>query len=57
MEAFLCNQRCNIVGKAAAGSGFINNSAGGPTYCAWQNTTGSAQTIYGGNVCCRVPGR
>ena len=44
-------------GVYSQGSGFINNSAGGPTYCAWQNTTGSAQTIYGGNVCCRVPGR
>lgn len=39
------------------GSGYNNNTPSNPTFCAWQNTTGSNQTVFGGNVCCRVPGR
>ena len=44
-------------GVYSQGSGYISNFTSSPTYCAWQNTTGSAQFVYGGNVCCRVPGR
>ena len=39
------------------GSGFNANNPSGATFCAWQNTTGANQTVFGGNVCCRVPGR
>ncbi|WP_290890971.1 hypothetical protein [Arenimonas sp.] len=44
-------------GVYAQGSGYNANSPGSPTFCSWQNTTGSNQTTFGGNVCCRVPGR
>jgi hypothetical protein len=39
------------------GSGYNANSPGNATFCSWQNTTASSQTVFGGNVCCRVPGR
>ena len=44
-------------GVYSQGSGYNANSAGNATFCAWQNTTASSQTVFGGNVCCRVPGR
>ncbi len=44
-------------GVYSQGSGYNANSAGNATFCAWQNTTGAAQQTFGGNVCCRVPGR
>jgi hypothetical protein len=39
------------------GSGYNANSPVNSTFCSWQNTTASSQTVFGGNVCCRVPGR
>lgn len=44
-------------GVYSQGSGYNSNAAGNSTFCAWQNTTGANQTVFGGNVCCRVPGR
>ncbi|MBL8299690.1 MAG: hypothetical protein JNN30_15245 [Rhodanobacteraceae bacterium] len=44
-------------GVYSQGSGYNANSPSGQTFCAWQNTTVSSQTTFGGNVCCRVPGR
>jgi len=44
-------------GVYSQGQGFNANVAGNATFCAWQNTTGVAQQVYGGNVCCRIPGR
>lgn len=44
-------------GVYSQGSGYNANSAANPTFCAWQNTTGVSQTVFGGNICCRVPGR
>lgn len=44
-------------GVYSQGSGYNANAAGNPTFCSWQNTTASNQTVFGGNVCCRVPGR
>lgn len=44
-------------GVYSQGSGYNANTAGNVTFCAWQNTTASNQTVFGGNVCCRVPGR
>jgi hypothetical protein len=41
-------------GVYSQGSGYNANVPSNPTF--WQNTTGSAQTVFGGNVCCRVPG-
>jgi len=41
-------------GVYSQGSGYNSNAPGNPTFCAWQNTTGSNQTVFGGNVCCRV---
>lgn len=43
-------------GVYSQGSGYNANAAGNATFCAWQNTTGTSQTVFGGNVCCRVPG-
>lgn len=37
------------------GSGYNANAPGNSTFCSWQNSTGSSQTVFGGNVCCRVP--
>lgn len=42
-------------GVYSQGSGFNANNSSGATFCAWQNTTGANQTVFGGNVCCRVP--
>ncbi|MFZ5638878.1 MAG: hypothetical protein ACOY82_20085 [Pseudomonadota bacterium] len=44
-------------GVYSQGSGYNANAAGNATFCSWQNTTGAAQQVFGGNVCCRVPGR
>lgn len=44
-------------GVVSQGSGYNANSASNGTFCAWQNTTASSQTVFGGNVCCRIPGR
>jgi hypothetical protein len=44
-------------GVVSQGSGFNANVVGNTTFCAWQNTTAASQTVFGGNVCCRVPGR
>lgn len=44
-------------GVHAKGSGFNGNNSAQPTFCNWQNTTASPQTVFGGTVCCRVPGR
>ena len=42
-------------GIYSQGSGFNSNVTTNRTYCAWQNTTNASQTVYGGNICCRVP--
>ncbi len=47
----------DAAGVYSQGSGFVGNNPGGATFCAWSNTTSNPQTVYGGNVCCRVPGR
>lgn len=44
-------------GVFSQGSGHNANAPNNPSFCAWQNTTGASQTVFGGNVCCRVPGR
>jgi len=44
-------------GVYSRGSGFNSNANGLPTFCAWHNTTVSSQEVYGGAVCCRIPGR
>lgn len=44
-------------GVNSAGSGTNSNTAGLATFCAWHNTTGTAKTVFGGSICCRVPGR
>lgn len=44
-------------GVYSQGSGFNANVPSNATFCAWQNTTGSSQSVFGGNVCCRIPGR
>ncbi len=44
-------------GVYSQGSGYNANAVGNATFCAWQNTTGATQQVFGGNVCCRVPGR
>lgn len=47
----------NAAGVYSKGSGANSNASGQPTFCAWQNTTGASQQVFGGNICCRVPGR
>lgn len=42
-------------GVYSQGSGFNANAASNATFCSWQNTTGASQTVFGGNVCCKVP--
>lgn len=42
-------------GVYSQGSGFNANVSSNATFCAWQNTTANSQTVFGGNVCCRVP--
>lgn len=44
-------------GVYGQGSGYNANAPGNATFCSWQNTTAISQTVFGGNVCCRVPGR
>jgi hypothetical protein len=44
-------------GVFSQGGGYNANTATNATFCAWQNTTASTQQVFGGNVCCRVPGR
>jgi hypothetical protein len=46
-----------VSGVYSQGSGYNSNIPSAQTFCAWQNTTGSTQTVFGGNVCCRIPGR
>lgn len=41
-------------GVYSQGSGYNANVAGNATFCSWQNTTGSNQTVFGGNVCCHI---
>lgn len=47
----------NASGVYSRGSGYNSNTNGLATFCAWQNTTASTQQVFGGNVCCRIPGR
>lgn len=44
-------------GVNSAGSGVNSNTAGLATFCAWHNTTAGPRTVFGGSICCRVPGR
>jgi len=44
-------------GVQLKGSGLIGNGSGSRSFCHWHNTTASAQTVYEGTMCCRVPGR
>ncbi len=37
------------------GSGYNNNVNSNQTFCSWRNTTATQQTVFGGNMCCRVP--
>lgn len=41
-------------GVYSQGSGYNANASGNATFCAWQNTTASSQSVFGGNVCCRL---
>lgn len=41
-------------GVYSQGSGYNANATGNATFCAWQNTTGASQTVFGGNVCCKI---
>ncbi len=45
------------VNVSSGGSGLHGNTAGSASWCGWNNTGGSAATVYGGTMCCRVPGR
>lgn len=47
----------SAVGVVSQGSGFLANDASGQTFCGWYNLGQSSQSVVGGNVCCRVPGR
>ena len=44
-------------GVNSAGSGVNSNTAGLATFCAWHNTAAGPRTVFGGSICCRVPGR
>jgi hypothetical protein len=44
-------------GVYSQGGGYNANAVGSATFCAWQNTNATAQQVFGGNMCCRVPGR
>lgn len=46
-----------IAGVRSQGSGYNANSPSNATFCSWENNTPAGQTVFGGNVCCRVPGR
>ena len=41
-------------GVYSQGSGYNANTASNATFCSWQNTTASNQTVFGGNVCCHL---
>ncbi|WP_290887689.1 hypothetical protein [Arenimonas sp.] len=47
----------NASGVYSRGSGVNSNTVGLATFCAWQNTTASTQQVFGGSICCRIPGR
>ena len=47
----------SVNGVYQQGSGHNGNNHSLSTFCAWGNSTASAQTVYGGATCCRVPGR
>ena len=47
----------SAAGVFSQGSGTNANTPGSPTFCAWHNTTASAQQAYGSSMCCRVPAR
>ena len=47
----------SAAGVYSRGSGYNSNTNGLATFCAWHNSTASSQEVYGGNVCCRIPGR
>lgn len=47
----------NASGVYSRGSGVNSNTSGLATFCAWQNTTAATQQVFGGSICCRVPGR
>ena len=44
-------------GVYSQGSGYNANASSNQTFCSWQNTTAADKSVFGGNVCCRVPGR
>lgn len=44
-------------GVVSMGSGTNSNTAGLATFCAWHNGTGGTKTVFGGSICCRVPGQ
>ena len=46
-----------VSGVRSQGSGHNANAPNNATFCAWENNTGVTQSVFGGNVCCRVPGR
>lgn len=39
---------------SSQGSGYNANVAGNATFCAWRNSGSTGQTVFGGNVCCRI---
>lgn len=41
-------------GVYSQGSGYNANATGNATFCAWMNTTASSQSVFGGNVCCKL---
>ena len=47
----------NSAAVYSKGSGYNSNTPGLATFCAWTNTSASPQQVFGGSVCCRVPGR
>lgn len=36
------------------GSGYNANAVGNSTFCAWRNSGATTQSVFGGNVCCRI---
>lgn len=44
-------------GVRSQGSGLLGNVAGNASYCAWENSTATGKNVFGGSLCCRVPGR
>ena len=45
------------LGVRNQGSGLVGNSVVTSTFCAWENSTASGKNVFGGSLCCRVPGR